>query len=78
MRGPKSEFLRTFGEKVRELRDERHLTQEKVAEKADLSWSYVSQVERGQHNLGIENLVKLARGLDVSPGELVNHLSVLD
>jgi transcriptional regulator with XRE-family HTH domain len=78
MAGARSEVLRLLGERVRELRHEHDLTQERLAEHADLSWSYVSQVERGQHDLGVQNLLKLARGLKVPPGDLVNGLAAPD
>jgi transcriptional regulator with XRE-family HTH domain len=78
MAAPRSEVTRNLGIRVRELRHGREFTQENLAERADLSWSYVSQVERGQHNLGVENLLKLARALDVPPGELVNNLALPD
>ncbi|HEX3901130.1 MAG TPA: helix-turn-helix transcriptional regulator [Mycobacteriales bacterium] len=71
-------MLRALGERVRDLRREHGLTQERLAEHADLSWSYVSQVERGQRDLGVQNLLKLARGLKVSPGDLVNELVSAD
>lgn len=76
MAAPKSELCRVFGQRLRELRLEHELTQECLAERADMSWSYVSQVERGLHNLGLENVLKLARGLDVPPGDLLNDLAL--
>jgi transcriptional regulator with XRE-family HTH domain len=78
MAEPRSEVTRNLGLRVRELRLEHDLTQERLAERADLSWSYVSQVERGLHNLGIENVLKLAHGLGVLPGDLVNDLALQD
>lgn len=42
------------------------LTQEKLAFRADLDRSYVGQIERGEVNVSIDNIGKLARGLRVS------------
>lgn len=41
-----------------------------MAERADLHRNYVGGVERGERNIGLENIVKLAKALSVSPKEL--------
>jgi transcriptional regulator with XRE-family HTH domain len=60
-----------FGKRVRELRVERRLSQEKLAELADLHRNYVGGVERGERNVSLLNIVKLAHGLSVRPSKLV-------
>jgi transcriptional regulator with XRE-family HTH domain len=57
------EFKRRFGQRLRELRQARGLSQEKLAEQADLSVTYVSSLERGRYNPSLRNLMKLARAL---------------
>ncbi|MDP1861516.1 MAG: helix-turn-helix transcriptional regulator [Gemmatimonadaceae bacterium] len=59
-----------FGRRLRELRTAAGLTQEKLAFRADLDRSYVGQVERGEVNVSIDNIAKLAHGLRVSPAAL--------
>lgn len=58
-----------FGERVRELRKEAGFTQEELADYAELDRSYVGAIERGERNLSIENVCRLAVAIDVSPAE---------
>jgi len=62
--------LTAFGTRLRELREERGLSQEKLAEMADLHRNYV-QLERGKSNVSLLTIVKLARSLNVKPVKLV-------
>jgi transcriptional regulator with XRE-family HTH domain len=63
-----------FGKRVRQLRIERKLSQEKLAELAELHRNYVGGIERGERNVGLLNIVKLAHGLDVRPAKLVEPI----
>ena len=63
-----------FGSTVRKLRDERGYSQEELAERAGLHRNYVGGVERGERNVALENIVKLAKALSVSPRDLFAEL----
>jgi len=63
-----------FGKRLRELRLERNLSQEKLAELAELHRNYVGGVERGERNVSLVNIVKLARGLNVRTTKLVETI----
>ncbi|GAA4401535.1 helix-turn-helix domain-containing protein [Tsukamurella soli] len=52
------------------------LSQEAAAVQCDLHWTYVGQVERGQRSPRVENVLKFARGLDTTPGALLDGLPV--
>jgi transcriptional regulator with XRE-family HTH domain len=64
-----------FGKKLREIRLKRGISQEKLAELADLHRNFVGLAERGQQNLSLENITKLARALKVRPAELLELIS---
>lgn len=62
--------LLAFGQNVREMRERKGLTQEKLAEKAELDRTYVSDIERGTRNLGLNNVARLATALGSTCSEL--------
>jgi transcriptional regulator with XRE-family HTH domain len=59
-----------LGQNVRRLRDALGLTQEELAEEADLDQTYISGIERGLRNPGIINVAKLAKALQVTTSAL--------
>lgn len=64
-----------FGYALRKLRESRGYSQEELAERAGLHRNYVGGVERGERNVALENIVKLAGALSVPPKELFADFS---
>lgn len=64
----------TFGAAIRAHRETKLLTQEKLAELADLHTNYVSSVERGERNISLHNIARLAYALDVPVSKLMSNL----
>ncbi|WP_068466732.1 helix-turn-helix domain-containing protein [Candidatus Protochlamydia phocaeensis] len=60
-----------FGAKVRQLRYQLDISQERLAELANLHPNYVGSVERGERNIALENIIALAHALQCSPKDLM-------
>jgi len=67
---PESAILLAFGQRIRELRKQKSLSQEALALSCDLDRTYIGGVERGERNLSLINIYKVARALNVSAKEL--------
>lgn len=70
----RSPAAQIFGERVRAQRTILGVSQEALGERAGMHWTFIGQVERGQRNVTLHNLVKIAQALDIDPGELVKGL----
>ena len=64
-----------FGQRLRARREALGITQEKLAERAGLHTTYVSSVERGERNVSLHNILRLASAVEVDPGDLVRGLT---
>src|SRR5437868_14956278 len=71
LRRVKDDARAMFGRRLRELRKRVGLSQEALAHQAGLDRSYVGGVERGEYNISLLNICRLADALDLSPEELL-------
>ena len=72
--GDERSLLAQFGARVRVLRRERGLSQEELADRANLHRTYVGSIERGERNVALLNIKRLADALSVPIEELVSSL----
>jgi transcriptional regulator with XRE-family HTH domain len=63
-------FVKRFGERIRQLRLQKKLTQERLAERAGLHLTFISLVERGRFNASLKSINKLSKGLKVPVWEI--------
>lgn len=71
---PNSKLLIRFGNRVRTLRTDLHLSQEAFADRCGLDRTYISGIERGKRNVSLENLKTLAAALGISLSQLLEGL----
>lgn len=60
-----------LGEHIRKLRLQKGLSQEALAEGADIHRNFLSEIERGKKGMTLETLFRLSRALDVTPQSIV-------
>lgn len=63
-------ILKNFGERVRELRLAKNLSQEKLADLAGVHRTYIGMIERAEKNITLRNIQKIAKALNVEKSEL--------
>lgn len=63
-----------FGQRLREIRDERGLSQDALADRTDVHPTAIGRLERGSREPRLTTILRLARGLDVEPGKLLDDL----
>ena len=68
----KKKILIAFGDRVRQLRKEKGLSQEELSFKADLHRTYIGMIERAEKNITLINIEKIAKALEVSISKLMS------
>lgn len=71
---PISDAAKIFGARVRARRNELGKSQERLADESGMHWTFIGQVERGQRNISLHNIIKIAQALRVDAGELMGGL----
>ena len=61
-------LTKLIGRNIRIIRKQKKLTQEELAERSGLQYSFLAGVERGERNITVQTLEKIIEGLQVSPG----------
>jgi transcriptional regulator with XRE-family HTH domain len=75
MRVVSQKDLQRFGARVRAERERIGISQEELAGRARLHRTYLGGVERGERNVGLLNLFRIADALGVGPGELLDGVA---
>jgi len=62
----KSKILKRFGEKVKQLREQKRWSQEELAKRSGLHRTYIGSIERGERNISLINVQRIAKALKVN------------
>jgi transcriptional regulator with XRE-family HTH domain len=73
----KNRKLVLLGQQIRRLRENKGISQEEFAALADLDRAYYGGIERGERNVAVLNVIKIAAALEVEVGELFPTLNAL-
>lgn len=65
------QILKNFGNKVRQFREKQHLSQEKLADLANLHRTYIGLIERAEKNPSLITIYKIAKALNVDINDLI-------
>lgn len=67
----KQDLLKKFGLNVKFARMRKGLTQEQLAEKMDISWTYIAKIETGRINMSLGKILEIAKTLEVDINKLL-------
>lgn len=63
---------KAFGKRLRKLRKDRDISQEKLGELAGLHRTYIGAIERGEESVSVDNVTKIAKALKIKPSKLLD------
>jgi transcriptional regulator with XRE-family HTH domain len=75
MRAVNQMDLQRFGARVRAERERLGVSQEELADRAEMHRTYLGGVERGERNVGVLNVLRIARALGVAPALLLRDFT---
>ncbi len=67
-----ADINKKVGANIRKYREKKGFTQETLAFEANLHRAYIGQIERGEKNIGVENLEIIAKALNIKPAKLLD------
>lgn len=67
-------LFKIFGQVLRELREDKKLSQEKLAEFCDLDRTYISLLERGLRQPTLTTIFSLSKALDIQPSKMIEKV----
>lgn len=67
------DIKKRFGDRLRQIRKQKKISQEELAFRAKLHRTYISDVERGSRNISIENIEKIAKSLRIKISDLLSN-----
>ena len=70
------DICKVFGKRVRELREKMGISQEELGHRAKIHRTYIGSVERGEQNISLKNIYKIAQALNVSLSDLFKFLII--
>ena len=70
----RADILKRFGQRVRELRSDQGFSQESLADDCGLDRTYIGSIERGERNVALRNIEKIADALGISIADLTKGL----
>ena len=73
-----SDIAKVLGQRIRNYRTDKGLSQEKLAELSGCHHTYIGQIERGEKNATIESIEKIAAALNISLSKLFEELGAKD
>ena len=69
-----NDIIKLFGDRVKYYRKQQKLSQEKLSELCELHPTYIGQIERGEKKASLETIMRICRGLQISPESLFEKL----
>jgi len=71
---PRKSLLKAISEVIRQERNKQKLTQEELANKANLHWRYIQRIEKERMNISISVFYDLAQALNINPVKLLKKV----
>lgn len=72
------DITKELGLRIRYYRKEKHITQEKLAEICNLHPTYIGQLERGEKNVTVESIYRIAKGLNIPISKLLENIEQVE